>query len=125
MKTSKSIAEDFLKRKAQEKTEADETVEVEGFVTDIVDKKLAEIEAEKEAEKSKGLEVHTTKPMSDIPPLKEYGVTPVTNPIHDKSPVKKVIEEPVKKVIKEPVERRRLNLMPPFSPFERRGSRIL
>ncbi len=89
MKTSKSIADEFLKRKAQEKTEANETVEVKAFVKDIVDEKLAEIKAEKEAEKSKGLEVHTTKPISE---LEEYYVEPVV-PVEEKPIEEKPIEE--------------------------------
>ena len=143
MRTPKSIADDFLKRKAQtdakalKETEA-EKAEVESaeaekadeLIKAVIVEKLKEVEAE--AEKPSDFEVHTTKPMKEKP-LEVHTVEPVI-PIEEKTikePVKKVVKEPVKKVVKEPVkknppvERRRLNLMPPFSPFERRRSRIL
>jgi len=146
MRTVKTIADEVLRRKAEaeknevEKTEAEkaEAKKVDELVKAVIAEKLKEIEAEKaEASKPDDLEVHVTKPMSD---LEIHSVEPVV-PIEEKPAdrpvvVKKVREKPadqpavVKKVrvqekpIEEKiVERRRLNLMPPFSPFERRRSR--
>ena len=131
-----------------EKTEAEkaEAKKVDELVKAVIAEKLKEIEAEKaEASKPDDLEVHTTKPMSD---LEIHAVEPVV-PIEEKpagqpAVVKKVREKPadqpavVKKVrvqekpveknpekpgAREFEEKRKLNLMPPFSPLERRRSR--
>jgi hypothetical protein len=167
MRTSKSIADDFLKRKAQrdvkalkeseaEKLEAEklETEKADELIKVVLSEKIKEIEAEKAgASKPDELEAHTTKPMSG---LEIYTVEPVVpieeKPVREKpadqpAVVKKVRERPadqpavVKKVRvqekpteekpieknpEKPVagefeEKRRLNLMPPFSPFDRRG----
>jgi hypothetical protein len=97
MKTSKSIADEVLRQKAREETEGLEAEKADEKIKVMVEKKLAEIRAEKEAEKlSEGdLEVHTTKPMSD---LEIHAVEPVV-PIEEKpadqpAVVKKVREKP-------------------------------
>ena len=105
-----------MRRKAQEDAEAEKADE---SLKAIVREQLAEIEAEAEAEAEKSregdLEIHTVEPV----------IEKVEEPVIEKvkEPVKKVAREPVKKVAREPVERRKLNLMPPFSPFERRGQK--
>ena len=150
MRTVKSIADEVLRRKAEaeknevEKTEAEkaETEKVDELVKAVIAEKLKEIEAEKaEASKPDDLEVHTTKPMSD---LEIHAVEPVV-PIEEKPVREKPIDRPVVvkkvRVQEKPVEakpaeknpekpgarefeeKRKLNLMPPFSPFERRRSR--
>lgn len=149
MRTSKSIADDFLKRKAQrdvkvlkeseaEKLEAEklETEKADELIKAVLSEKIKEIEAEKaEASKPDDLEVQTTKPMSDLEIHTVEPVVPIEKkPAGQPAVVKKVREKPadqpavVKKVrvqekpIEEKIEeKRKLNLMPPFSPFDRRG----
>ena len=79
MKTSKSIADEILRGKAQEEIEDEKADEkIKAMVEKKLAEKEAELKAEKEAEKSSGFSgPFTTKP---IPPLEEYGVKPVFNP---------------------------------------------
>ncbi|GAH99239.1 unnamed protein product, partial [marine sediment metagenome] len=105
MRTSKSIADDFLKRKARadaealkegeaEKAEAEkaEAEKADELIKVVIAEKLKEVEAEKEAEKSNDFEVHTTKPMSGLE-------------VHTVEPVIPIEEEPVREepVREEPV----------------------
>ncbi|MBA7646284.1 hypothetical protein ES703_124654 [subsurface metagenome] len=110
MRTSKSIADDFLKRKAQtdakalkeseaEKLEAEklEAEKADELIKAVLSEKIKEIEAEKaEASKPDELEVQTTKPMSG---LEIHTVEPVV-PIEEKPVREKPVDRPavVKKV---------------------------
>ncbi|GAI89630.1 unnamed protein product, partial [marine sediment metagenome] len=103
MRTSKSIADDFLKRKARadaealregeaEKAEAEkaEAEKADELIKVVIAEKLKEVEAEKaEASKPDEFEVRTTKPMSD---LEVHTVEPVI-PIEEKSIEEKPVEE--------------------------------
>jgi len=108
MKKYRSIADEVLRRKAQEEGEVLEDEKTDEFIREIVEKKLAEIEAEKEASKPDDIEVHVTKPMSDLNVHTVEPVIPleVEKPVIQKKPViqgKPVVEE--KPVIEEPVEK--------------------
>jgi len=106
MKSSKTIADEFLRRKAREDIEAEKADEL---VREILEQKLvekeAELKAEKEAEKSKGLEVHTTKPTSD---LEVHAVEPVIKPVIKKPIVQEKISVQEKPIVqKKPVVKKR------------------
>ena len=142
MRTSKSIADDFLKRKAQtdakvlkeseaERAEAEraEAEKADELIKAVLSEKLKEIEDEKaEASKPGDLEIHTVEP---VVPIEEKPVRekPADRPavvkkvrVQEKPIEEKPIEKsPEKPVAREPEEKRKLNLMPPFSPFDRRG----
>lgn len=102
MRTSKSIADDFLKRKARadavalkegeaEKAEAEkaEAEKADELIKVVIAEKLKEVEAERGGEKSSDFEVFTTKPMA---PLEEHYVEPIV-PIEEKPIEEKPIEK--------------------------------
>ncbi len=121
MRTSKSIADDFLKRKARADAEAlkengAEKAEAEKAEAEKADELIKVVIAEKlkevEAEKSSDFEVHTTKPMSG---LEVHTVEPVV-PIEEKPVREEPVDRPavVKKVRvqEKPIEEKRIEKSP-------------